>query len=1061
MRRVAFWFLFIILLGCASWCEGGEYPYRLFYVSSKLDNDGEVGKVCSVVRSAAGAGFNGMVFSSPGLERLGVEFSDYAKRLKEVAGVCKENNIEIIPMVFSLNSDDSTVFYDKNLVEGLPVKDAPFIVWNGDAVLVPDQSIRFPNGGFEDYVGDQIKLYQLQDIAVQVVFADKSIHKEGKASLRFEKQEQDAGTKGYVAQEVRVKPYRSYKVSFWVKTEGLKPATSFLPQVHGKDSRILMELNPILQISGDWQKMTLGFNSCDNSTVKLFLGLSNWVSGKLWVDDLGIEEVAPLNVLSRPGAPVTVRNKKTGATYEESYDYAPIVDSKMNFRFDHEEPLVKIIPNSSIKDDDRLLISFYQGIALHESQVSFCMSEPKLFELWHDQALAIHEAIAPTKYFLNVTQVRAGGSCETCKQRGISMAQILGDCVTRQTGIVREINPNAEVFIWSDMLDDNHNARNNYYLVDGDLTGSLNYIPKDLVIVCWYHKLRNESMHHFSSRGFKTLACVNADNGVNEARDWLQALKNTPNASGAMYTSFENDYTKLSSFGRVVYSDMGEDGWREESVPETAAPVESSTVAARKKDTEKERPQITASKPDIAGKENIISVSSLAPSGKEDSQAVVPEMEDEFAEEASEEVAVPYASEEDGEKQLSVASAAMITASSEQNRQVVAAPTVRGSEEAKPLAAAPLSPQKTSGGEQPQITAFSGEVSGEGRIVTVSSFPSPDEAQKQTVKPSVQNNATSKSRAESATTAPAAVKESSGKKQSTASPATTITASSEQGRQVASLPTVKGSSEAKTRAPVTVAPQKNVKDEQPPVTVSSPSAKITETSQPKTPAENKGNKVAEPVAPLLQATTAPEPSLPPGKSAGMGVIFGLVGGNDDEVMKGVKIKIEGTAFSDYAVTDEDGFFEFSNLAAGDYAITQEKIEYQTQRIIVNLDAGEVVDLGTITMGTTRSYIYGYVRDSIRGNPIGTATIKLKGLKTKSKNTSFSDTDGFFKFSDLGEDTYLLIARKKGFKRLNRTIKLSKGEERELELEMRIRTQKEKEPSKVTIESSKGKVLEEE
>ena len=89
------------------------------------------------------------------------------------------------------------------------------------------------------------------------------------------------------------------------------------------------------------------------------------------------------------------------------------------------------------------------------------------------------------------------------------------------------------------------------------------------------------------------------------------------------------------------------------------------------------------------------------------------------------------------------------------------------------------------------------------------------------------------------------------------------------------------------------------------------------------------------------------------------------------------------------------------------------------------------------MGTAKSYIYGYVRDSIRGNPIGTATIKLKGLKTKSKNTAFSDTDGFFKFADLGEDTYVLIARKRGFKRLNRTIKLSKGEERELELEMRV------------------------
>ncbi|MBI5308036.1 MAG: carboxypeptidase regulatory-like domain-containing protein [Planctomycetes bacterium] len=1015
MRRVAFWCLFVILLGCASWCEGGEYPYRLFYVSSKLDNDGEVGKVCSVVRSAAGAGFNGMVFSSPGLERLGVEFSGYAKRLKEVASVCKENNIEIIPMVFSLNSDDSTVFHDKNLVEGLPVKDAPFIVWNGDAVLVPDQSVRFPNGGFEDYVGDQIKLYQLQDVAVQVIFADKSVHKEGKASLRFEKQEQDAGTKGYVAQEVRVKPYRSYKVTFWVKTEGLRPATSFLPQVHGKDSRILMELNPVLQPDGEWRKMTFGFNSCDNTTVKIYLGLSNWVSGKLWIDDLSIEEAAPLNVLSRPGTPTVVRNKKTGTIYEDAYDFAPIVDSKMNFRFDHEEPLVKIIPNSSIKDDDRLLISFYQGIALHESQVTFCMSEPKLYEIWRSQAHAIHEAIAPNKYFLNVTQVRAGGTCEACKQRGISMAQILGDCITRQMSIVRELNPNAEVFIWSDMLDDNHNARNNFYLVDGDLTGSWNYIPKDLIIACWYHKLRNESMHHFSSRGFKTLACVNSDKGADEIRDWLQVMKKTPDTNGAMYTSFENDYTKLASFGRVVLSDMGDDGWLDVSVP-----------------------------------------------NEESKQAIVSISENEDADKPRVEVvtSVHTPTQEIGdEKHPSVASATTITANSEQNQQIVTSPTAKGTNEAKPRTNVSVSPHKNAGSEQSPITVSSSEVSGAGRIITVSSSTTPDVGHKQTVEPVVQNEVVDKPRVESVTTVPAPAQESVGSKQPSVASATTIIASSEQGRQVASSPTAKGTSEAKSKTPASVSPQKNADIEQSQIPVSSPLRKTTGDAQFKVPTGNKDNKITEPEAPSLRTKAAIVPSPHLNKSGGMGVVFGLVGGNDDEVMKGVKIKIEGTAFSDYTVTDEDGFFEFSNLSAGDYAITQEKDDYQTQRIIINLEEGEVVDLGTITMGTTRSYIYGYVRDSIRGNPIGTATIKLKGLKTKSKNTSFSDTDGFFKFADLGEDTYVLIARKRGFKRLNRTIRLSKGEERELELEMRTRIRKEKDPSKVTLESNKGKVLE--
>ena len=65
--------------------------------------------------------------------------------------------------------------------------------------------------------------------------------------------------------------------------------------------------------------------------------------------------------------------------------------------------------------------------------------------------------------------------------------------------------PEAEVFVWSDMLDPNHNAHGNYYLVEGDYTGSWQYVPKDLTIVCWYYEKRNESLALFSGLGFQTL----------------------------------------------------------------------------------------------------------------------------------------------------------------------------------------------------------------------------------------------------------------------------------------------------------------------------------------------------------------------------------------------------------------------------------------------------------------------------------------------------------------------------------------------------------------------------
>ena len=42
--------------------------------------------------------------------------------------------------------------------------------------------------------------------------------------------------------------------------------------------------------------------------------------------------------------------------------------------------------------------------------------------------------------------------------------------------MIREASPEAEVYCWSDMLDPNHNAHGDYYLVEGDFTGSWQHV---------------------------------------------------------------------------------------------------------------------------------------------------------------------------------------------------------------------------------------------------------------------------------------------------------------------------------------------------------------------------------------------------------------------------------------------------------------------------------------------------------------------------------------------------------------------------------------------------------
>ncbi len=63
--------------------------------------------------------------------------------------------------------------------------------------------------------------------------------------------------------------------------------------------------------------MTTSFNSWYADRIELTFGVFEGVKGKVWVDDVKVEEVGLMNVIRRDGAPLTVRDEKTGTVYKE------------------------------------------------------------------------------------------------------------------------------------------------------------------------------------------------------------------------------------------------------------------------------------------------------------------------------------------------------------------------------------------------------------------------------------------------------------------------------------------------------------------------------------------------------------------------------------------------------------------------------------------------------------------------------------------------------------------------------------------------------------------------
>ena len=121
---------------------------------------------------------------------------------------------------------------------------------------------------------------------------------------------------------------------------------------------------------------------------------------------LAVEELALVNVLRRPGCPLSVKSADGKTIYEEGRDFEPVIDPKLGhvpwegeFEFDHAGPAIKITPRSRIKNGDSLRVSWYHPVITHGSQVMCCLSEPKLEKILVDQARAAQRAVSPQDVF--------------------------------------------------------------------------------------------------------------------------------------------------------------------------------------------------------------------------------------------------------------------------------------------------------------------------------------------------------------------------------------------------------------------------------------------------------------------------------------------------------------------------------------------------------------------------------------------------------------------------------------------------------------------------------------
>jgi hypothetical protein len=507
------------------------------YCPRNLWVDKNIDEMEQLFARASKAGYTHVLLTDSKFSKLGDMDAHYFRNVERVKKIAATNHLEIVPAVFPVGYSNDILWHDPNLIEAMPVKDVEMIVKNGVAGIPAPEKPLLKGGDFED-----LKRWD---------WKDETVHAEaGAAVIRDAK---NAPTR--IVQKLTLKPFHRYHLSVRVKTKDFKgrPEVKVL-----SDNRSLNENYLGVKPTQDWTIHHVVFDSVEHTNANLYLGSWDARGGELWFDDAQLEEAIFVNLVRRPGAPLTVSDSENHFLMEGT-DFQPLNDPKMGVKmwpgsYDvyHEPPKLKL--TSHVPEGTKLKISCYHGVTVYDDQAMICPSEPKTMDLLRDQARRMHAAWGAKAYFMSHDEIRVLNWCDACQKRQLTAGQMLAANVKQCAQLLRDVNPGGRIYVWSDMFDPHHNAHDNYFLVRGTLAGSWDGLDKEIIIVPWNFEKRAQSMKFFADRGHHQVIAGYYDSNPAQIKDWLAAAQGLPNIDGVMYTTWANRYGDLEAFAEAALS---------------------------------------------------------------------------------------------------------------------------------------------------------------------------------------------------------------------------------------------------------------------------------------------------------------------------------------------------------------------------------------------------------------------------------------------------------------------------------------------------------------------------
>ncbi len=525
--------LTLTLLGGATAAGAADSPELWLFLQTNLLVPRNVDRALDILARASKAGYSAVLLGDSKFCRLGSLGPEYFAQVRRVIAAAQADRLRIVPAICPIGYSSDLLSGDPDLAEALPVKDQLFAAKGGQLVLIPDPQVALPATG-----GPQG--WSWHDDCI--TFAD------GAATVGAQ-----AGNARLVAQ-LKVSPFREYHVSVEIRTQDFT-GTPEIKALAGSDAMQYADLG--VKRTQDWTRHDILFNSLDHAAIALYLGQWGASRGTLSWRHATIEETGLVNLVRRPGAPLTIQGEN--GPIAEGPQVDRVVDAKTGRRawpgdYDswHQAPTIR----TRLPEGAQVRLSYYHAMVVGDGQVMICPSEPKSLTLITDSIRRIDTLFHAGTYFLSHDEIRVLGWDAACTDRKLTPGRILAENLKACIAAAHAIAPRAHLAVWSDMFDPNHNAHDRYYLVNGDLKDSWKGLEPGMTVALWYREKAKLSADFFAAQRCRLMIAGYYDGPVAGIDQWLDATAGHP-IDAVMYTTWVADYASLEAFADRVRAYVG------------------------------------------------------------------------------------------------------------------------------------------------------------------------------------------------------------------------------------------------------------------------------------------------------------------------------------------------------------------------------------------------------------------------------------------------------------------------------------------------------------------------